>query len=386
MEGCSVAQEASWLILDDSSPDYRAHNREVTKFWKRFGLCLAYVDQTVERCIADSLPGTMFSGFFERLVARPFASRSEVGRNLGLLTALSLSPDVIFFVDDDMVQRHGEKCFFHWCMDNRRPDSFIATPCKLGIGDRAYLNRLITVLNRDDWCQFVTDVGFTADPEVWYSPANPLWKREEGTGVGANTVSTKTTVVSGQLMAVRIGGEECLPFPTEFNEDLNWSFLQSTFYGTALLKVRGANVQHLPPCIGHLSTEEILSEIAGIAITRALRRINPNERDLRSTLAERLSDDLRVELRRDLFLLLEVEQAFNHRAGSCARSFPARGTLTRIKATLAEVAARLKVLDSRQVAGEWLKDLADRRRMFLSLRRNEAVQSQIRRVLFDASA
>jgi hypothetical protein len=45
----------------------------------------------------------------------------------------------------------------------------------------------------------------------------------------------------------------------------------------------------------------------------------------------------------------------------------------------------LKAVDSRQLAGEWLDDLATRRQMFLGLRRNERVQMQISRVLFDAS-
>lgn len=70
-----------------------------------------------------------------------------------------------------------------------------------------------------------------------------------------------------------------------------------------------------------------------------------------STLAEHLSDVLRVELRRDLFLLLEAEQAIHHRAESCATSASAHRTLMRIKATLAEVAERLKSLDSMRSFG-----------------------------------
>jgi hypothetical protein len=383
-DGCHVAREAQWVVLDDSSPGDRDPNREVAQFWKRFGLRLSYVDKTVEEEISDSLPGATFRSFFAHLVARPFSSRSEAGRNLGLAIGLSLNPDVLFFVDDDMVHRHEGNCFFHWCVNIQRTDSFVAAPRKLGISDMAYLNRLVTVLNRDDWALFVSDPGISADPASWYSPKNPLWKRrDDGSDVALATLNERE-VVSGQLMALRNRGVDWLPFPREFNEDLNWSFLQSSFHGTALLKVGGVEAQHLPPCIGHLNAEEILSELVDTAITRALRQIKPRGEQPVSTLAGRLPDVLGVELRRELLLLLEVERAIHFRVGTCVKDTPARATLSKIEATLIDVAERLKSLDSRQLAGEWLDDIAARHRMFLALRRNEMVQTQIRRVLLDA--
>ena len=40
VDGCGAAREAHWVVLDDSSPDGRARNREIAQFWKGFGLRL----------------------------------------------------------------------------------------------------------------------------------------------------------------------------------------------------------------------------------------------------------------------------------------------------------------------------------------------------------
>jgi hypothetical protein len=385
VDGCGVAREAHWVVLDDSSPDGRPRNHEIAQFWKGFGLGLTYVDKTVEEKIADSLPGATLRRFFAHLVASPSSRRSERGRNLGLLTGLSLNPDVLFLVDDDMVHRHQGNCFLHWCANVQRADSFVAAPRKLGISDMTYLNRLVAVLNRDDWGQFVSDAGISADPESWYSPSNPLWKRGDDGSDGAPAMLNEREILSGGLMALCGRGVEWLPFPSGYNEDVNWSFLQSSFRGTALLKVSGVHAQHLPPCIGHPKGEAIMAQVVGTAITRAIRQIKPCGEQSMSTLADRLPDVLGVELRREVFLFLDVERAIHFRARMCTDDVHAGGTLSKIESTLVDVAERLKSVDSRQLAGEWLNDLATRRKMFLALRRNERVQMQISRVLFDPS-
>ncbi len=385
VDGCGVAREAHWVVLDDSSPDGRARNRETAQFWKGFGLRLTYVDKTVEEKIADSLPGATFRRFFARLVAKPSTCRSGRGRNLALLTGLSLNPDMLFFVDDDMVHRHEGNCFLHWCANVQRADSFVAAPRKLGISDMTYLNRLVAVLNRDDWRQFVSDVAISADPESWYSPNNPLWKRGDDGSDGAPATPNEAEILSGQLMALCGKGIEWLPFPSGYNEDVNWSFLQSSFRGTALLKVSGVHAQHLPPCIGHPKADAIMAEVVGTAITRAIRQIKPCGEQSMSTLLDRLPDVLGAELRREVFLFLDVERAIRFRARMCTDDVHAGATLSKIESTLVDVAERLKAVDSRQLAGEWLDELATRRQMFLGLRRNERVQMQISRVLFDAS-
>lgn len=382
IDGCSVARDAFWVILDDSSPDYRGPTREIAQFWKGLGTRLTYVDKTVEDEITNSLPGTTFRSAFAHLVARRSASPTEGGRNLALVTGLSLDPDVLFFVDDDMVVRHEGNCFFHWCVNLQGADSFVATPMKLGISDMAYLSRLVAVLKRDEWEQFVSDTGLSATPGSWYSPSNPLWK---STNDGPSAPTTERDILDGQLIALRDKGIEWVPFPDEYNADLNWSFLQAAFHGTALLEASGMNVQHLPPRIGHPSAEAIISELVGTAITRALREIKPRGEQLMSVLASRLPDVFRAELKRELLPFLAVEQAIHTRAAECASSADTRKTLSKIEATLADAAEQLKSVDTQQVATEWLNDFADRHRMFLELRRNEAVQSQIRRMLFDDS-
>lgn len=384
VDGCSVAREACWIILDDSSPEYGGPTREITRFWKGFGLRLACVDKTVEDEIAESLPEATLRSSFAHLVARRSASATEGGRNLALVTGFSLNPDVRFLVDDDMVVRHEGNCFFHWCMNLERPDSFVAAPRELGIRDMMYLGRLGTLLNRDEWSQFVLDAGLSADPESWYSPTNPLWNSGINTSDTNHGTTTARDVVTGQLIALRDRGVEWVPFPDEYNADLNWSFLQSALYGTALLEAGGMNVQHLPPRIGHAKAEAIVSELVGTAITQALRQIKPRREKLMNTLASRLPDALRVELKRQLLPFLAVERALRLRVAACANDTHAGAMLAKIEATIADAAERLKSIDPRQIACEWLNDFADRHRIFLELRRNEAVQLQIRRILFDA--
>ncbi len=385
VDGCSVARDAFWVILDDSSPEHRGPTREIAQFWKGFGLRLACVDKTVEQEIAESLPEAALRSSFAHLVARRSASPTEGGRNLALVTGLSLNPDVLFLVDDDMVVRHEENCFFHWCVNLQGADSFVATPRNLGISDMAYLSRLVAVLKRDEWEQFVSDTGLSANPKSWYSPSNPLWKTGKNTSDETSAATTVRELLDGQLIALRDKGIEWVPFPDEYNADLNWSFLQAAFYGTALLEASGMNVQHLPPRIGHPSAEAIISELVGTAITRALREIKPRGEQLMSTLANRLPEVFRAELKCELLPFLAVEQAIRARLTRCANNAYARAALSKIQATLADAAEQLKSVDARQLACEWLNDFADRHNMFLELRRNEAVQSHIRRILFGAS-
>ena len=166
----------------------------------------------------------------------------------------------------------------------------------------------------------------------------------------------RVEILSGQLMALCGKGIEWLPFPSGYNEDVNWSFLQSSFHGTALLKVSGVHAQHLPPCVGHPKAEAIIAQVIGTAITRAIRQIKPYGEQSMSTLADRLPDVLGVELRREVFLFLDVERAIHFRARMCTADVHAGGTLSKIENTLVDVAERLKSVDSRQLAGEWLDD------------------------------
>jgi hypothetical protein len=385
VEGCDVAREAHWVVLDDSSPGNLVPTLEIAQFWKKSGLRLAYVDKNVEEQIADSLPGSTFRSFFTHLVAKPVTCPTTGGRNLALAAGLSLDPEVIFFVDDDMVHRHEGNCFFHWCANSLRPDSFIAAPRKLGISDMTYLNRLVAVLDRADWAQFVSDAGISSDPDSWYSPRNPFWKPAEDEHDGATNTLSEKDVVNGQLMALRNNGAEWLPFPSEYNEDLNWSLLQSFCFGTAILKVGGANAQHLPPCLGHPKAESILSELVGTAITRALRQIKPRGEQTMDILAVRLPEVLASELKQELFLFLDAERAILSRVRRCTDGVAAGGAVSKIESTLADVGVRLESIDSRQLAGKWLNDFITRSKMFAELRHNAMVQRQIRRVLLEAT-
>jgi hypothetical protein len=391
--GCSVAREAHWIVLDDSCAANRALNREIVQFWRRFGLRVTYVDSTVEEEIADALPGSSFRSFFKHLVARPSSYRIPGGRNLALLTGLSLDPEVLFFVDDDIIHRHEGACFFHWCTNGSPGGSFIAAPRKLGIADQGYLTRLRDVLQRDDWSRFISGRGIMADPGYWYSSQNPLWKRnndgteqpraipKESGGVSTQLKESLTT----QLLAIRDRGGEWLPFPSGINEDTNWSFLQASFHGTPLLQVRGMYARHLPPNIGHWGAEAIVSDLVGTAITRALRQTKPpGERSLK-TLADRFQDVMDVDLKKEVLLLLEVERSIRLRARSCVNDGNAIGVLSKIESALIDAKERLKVLDARHIFREWLEDTDCRRNMFLALRRNAMIQARICRVLLKAS-
>jgi hypothetical protein len=381
MRDCEVAQSATWLVLDDSSEEHRARTREVAQSWKSQGLCLAYADKSVEEKIAEALLSPTLGDFFRGLAVRSGLSPGGTGRNLGLLAGLSLNPDVLFFVDDDMVHHHAEKCFFHWCVNSPRTDSFIAAPRKLGIYDMTYLDRLQSVLECDDWTQFVSENGITAPAEIWCSALNPFWKlqREEELTAG---LPSEREVINGQLMALRNDATEWLPFPGGYNEDLNWSLLQSSCFGTALLKVSsGGNVQHLPPGFSHASPEHIFGELAGEAITQAFREIKPRGERFMDILGEQLPDAASSKLRERLFVSLDLERTLLLRERTCTE-VGILGTLAQLKANLAEVAERLKTADSRQLVRDWLCDFAARRRMFQELRGSEAVQKELRSVLF----
>jgi hypothetical protein len=384
IEGCNVAQEAYWIVLDDSSSDYLAATREIAQSWQRTGLRLAYVDTIVQQQITESLPNATLRSFFTYLVAGPRSCPAEGGRNLGLATGLSLNPSVLFFLDDDMVNHHEESCFFHWCVNSQRLDSFIAAPRKRGIIDMTYLNRLVAVLDRDDWTQFVSDAGISTDSDSWHSPTNPFWKPDDAETASGPTTLSAREVVNGGSLALHNNEAEWLPFPSQYNEDLNWSLLQSFCLGTALLKVGGVNIQHLPPSLGHPTAESIVSELVGTAITRALRHIKPRGEETMSTLAVHLPDAFGAELKQELFLLLDVERAVFSRKQMCNTDGNLGATISKLGTTLADVAERLKSIDSRQFANGWLDDFDTRSKMFLELRRNEMVQKQIRGALLEA--
>jgi hypothetical protein len=383
VEGCDVTRNAHWLVLDDSSSDHRQRTREIVDRWKAFGLRLTYVDKDIETIIADALPQPTLRSFFVKLTARSPSNPAEVGRNLALLAGLSCDPELIFFVDDDMVHRHDENCFFHWCATCQRPDGFIAAPRKLGIADMMYLDRLAYVLERADWVQFISDTGITADADLWYSPRNPLWKRKVDGSDEAPGLLTQKDIVNGQFMAIHNRGTQWLPFPSGYNEDLNWSLLQSSCFGTAILKLHGVDVQHLPPCLGHLKAESIASEFVGTAITKAIRQIKPHGEGAMNTLSLQLPDALGVELKRGLFLLLDVERALLVRSLKVKDDTPGLRTLSNVKRTLEEVGARLYSMDPRKIAVDWLGDFAARNMMFQELRHSEIVQAQLRRTFFE---
>jgi len=281
-----------------------------------------------------------------------------------------------------MVHRHEENCFFHWCANNSHPGSFIAAPLRLGIVDMAYLDRLVRLLDRDDWHQFVSEACISSDLASWYSPKNPFWEQADVGRGRAPTISEKD-VVSGGFIALRNNGEGWLPFPGGFNSDINWSILQSTCLGTAILWVSGFSAQHLPPGLGHPGAESILSEIVGTAITRALLKIEPGGRSPMNVLAIHLPDLLRIELKQGLLLFMDVERAVLSRIRTGDEGIQANRLLFKIRDTLADVASLLKSVDSRQLATDWLDDFATRKEMFLELCDDEMVQLQFRRMVFD---
>ena len=349
VEGCDVANAAHWIVLDDSSTLYEPQTRQVALRWKSLGLRLIYVDKTKEEKIAGSLRPPFFQRHFSKLVARSPSCPSEGGRNLGLVLGLSLHPRFLFFVDDDMVHRHDENCFFHLCAQSKRSDSFVVAPRKLGIVDMAYLSRLVTVLDRDDWAQLLSDKGISAASGSWYSPANPFWKHPEEASKPNQLEVPEKEVLSGQFMALHNNGTEWLPFPDEFNSDLNWSFLQSTCYGTPLLKVPGADVQHLPSSMGHPTAEAIVSELIGTAVTRSLRKMKPPRENLMTVLAADLPEILAGELKQELFLFSDVERAILSHIRRHEKEIAENLVIGKIETTVVEVAERLKAVDFRQL-------------------------------------
>src|SRR5262249_6179942 len=131
----------------------------------------------------------------------------------------------------------------------------------------------------------------------------------------------------------------------------------------------------------HPGAETIFSELLGTAITRAIRQIKPRGEESMTTLAACLPDALAIELKQELFAFLNVERAVFSRMRASNDGMDAVRTISGIAGTLADVAERLKSIDSRHLALEWLDDFAARRKMFLELRRHDAVQKEMRRVL-----
>jgi hypothetical protein len=384
VEGCEVARRAQWFVLDDSSPENVPRTRGVVRSWKQSGLLMAYADKTIEQQLAEALPEPQFRDAFTRLVARSATCPGATGRNLGLLAGFSLQPEVLYFLDDDMVHRHEGTCFFHWCANSPRSDSFIAAPRKLGIVDMTYLHRLALIFELDEWRRFISAAGIAADPEWWCSTKNPFWKEKHEEDAASSESTVEREVINGGIMALHNNGGEWFPFPNGYNEDLNWSLLQAACFGTELLKVGGIDVHHLPPRISHPEAETILSELIGAATTRAVRAIRPHCEHSLETLATKLPEVLHAELKQGLFLLVDVELAVRSRARHCDGDVG--DTLAKIVSTLTDVGERLKSIDSREVAGEWLKDFTTRRSMFNELRRNDVVQARIRGTLFETGA
>jgi hypothetical protein len=347
----------------------------------------------VEEEIADALPSASFRSSFTHLTARPSSYRIPGARNLALLAGLALHPEVFFFIDDDIVHRHEDGCFFHWGTDGSPRSSFIAAPRKLGIADEGYLARLHKVLQRDDWSRFISSRGITADPGVWYSSQNPLWKRdndgiEQGGAIlkESEGVSTRPkNFLTTQLLVIRDTGGDWLPFPIGINEDTNWSFLQSSFHGTPLMQVRGVFAQHLPPSIGHWSAETIVSDLGGTTTTRILRQTKPPGQLSLKTLAGRFQE-VNFDFKKEVMWLLEVERSVRLRARACADGGNAIEVLLKIESTLLDAKRRLAALDNGRIFNEWLEDIDGRRTMFSALRHDMVIQAQICRVLRKASA
>src|SRR5262249_26891307 len=115
--GCNVAHEALWIVLDDSLAINRAATIDIIQAWRLQGLSIFYVDSTIEREIADSLPRASDREQLTHLTTRPESYRVTGTRNMALLTGLSLDPDVLFLLDDDVIHHHDRSCFFHWCVN-----------------------------------------------------------------------------------------------------------------------------------------------------------------------------------------------------------------------------------------------------------------------------
>lgn len=177
-------------------------------------------------------------------------------------------------------------------------------------------------------------------------------------------------------MALRNKDKEWLPFPSEYNSDLNWSFLQSSFKDTVLLKVPGVNVQHLPPEIRHPTAEAIISELLGTAMTRTLRKNNPRSEQ---TLAENFTEALEAEFRREVFFFLNAERVMRLRSQASANNPRPSAIFSTIENIFTEVSERLKWVDCQKVGREWLNDFAFRRDAFHQLQENTILELIIRR-------
>ena len=385
-----VARDARWIVLDDSAPEHCIGTREIVRSWIKRGLEITYIDKAAEDEISNSLPLSSFRNYFRHLTDRPSTHRVPGSRNLALLTGLSLEPELLLFMDDDIVHHHGEACFFEWCANNIRGESYIATPRKRGISDMSYSNRLLRILERDVWREFVSPRGLSADPELWFSPANPLWKlnvsgeeQESRASAESEIVATRPKwVVNTGFMAISGRAGAWLPFPRGHNEDLHWSFLQSAIHGTPLLSVRGVFAQHLPPDIGHLAADAIVSDAMGCAITRAFKKVGSADAGLAPmTSAACFQDVLDVDVRREVFLLLAIEASLRQKAMTYASDVNALQTLSKIESTLVDAKNQLQALNVRHFTREWLSDFDERRSMFSALRRDGGVQERIRNVL-----
>ena len=377
VEGCDVAQAARWLVLDDSIPSAQAATQQVARSWQASGLRLSYIDRAVGAKIADSLVNDNVRRAFWCLTARNPACPTEAGRNLALIAALSLDSDVIVFLDDDMVHRHGETCFFHWCASANAPGPSLAAPRKRGIRDMAYLNRLAAVLDREDFACFIGEASLTAEERLWYSPANPLWKAESSS---ESKPAGRLQVLSGQFVALFSSREDWLPF---YDSDLDWTFLQSSLCETRLQKVSGIDVQHLPPSIGHLNAAAVVAELQATAITRALRQLSIRYGQSLSELAEPLAEVLSSDLRRELFSFLALRHMVTERAQATS-DLNARAALSKIDHTLAEAVVSMKHLEAGQAASAWASEMASRREMLTKLRADRSAQDGIRRIAMGA--
>lgn len=393
VSGCGIARRAHWIVVDNSASGERDLNREIVNAWRIAGVKMSYVDQAVEAEIRELLPAASLRQHFAYLVEKPAACRIPGVRNLALISGLSLNPEVLFFIDDDVVHHHEHEhtCFFHWCTNTRKGAPFIATARKRGVADTHFLSRVINVLQRDDWFNFLSKQGISADDGTWYSAGNPLWKspasaRDQSRVAEADdpTSTHRKGAISTQLIGLCGCSGNWLPFPGGYNEDVNWSFLQSSFYGTPLLQVQGVYAQHLPPFIRYPRADAFASELFGIARTRFLRESEmPSHRP--KTLRGYFETAPEYDLKPEAFLLLGLEALIDKRAGICADRKDVFQALSRMKTTLIEVKEKLKGADTRALFNEWLLNWDERRRIFSALRRNRPAQMAIRHVIQRAS-
>lgn len=392
--GSPVARDARWIVVDDSVPEHREKNREITLYWKGRGLNVIHMDETLVQQITASLP-PLSRDLFLFLIDRPSAYRIPGSRNLALLTGLSLEPELLFFMDDDIVADHERSNFFDWCASNRDEANYVATPRKRGIGDLHYPTRLLRILQHEDWRLFISESGISAAPELWHSPINPLWKKEPNEKVHRVESLVETEIeatrnkrfVSTQLLAIGNHGGEWLPFPRGHNEDFHWSLFQSVIHGTRLLSSRETSVKHLPPSIDHLTAEAIVSSVVSCAKTRAFERAAIARGGLAdASIAESFGEIHELDIREEIFTVLAVESLLRQKASTEDLDINMLGTLSQIGNTLTDAKNRLHALNLPDLVSEWLADFEKRRRMFSALRQDEDVRKQISRVLLQHTA